>query len=196
MALKTFVKVGDITNLSDARYCAGMEVDLLGFRFDPGSGIDPKTFSEITGWLSGVRYVAEFQTTEPNDILRVLGQSEVDFVQIRDKRWISELSSVKPVILEVDLKDLNGIPAHLPIEYVIVSGDGEDLTEKDREVIEKMSDRYKLLLGTGFNSENVEQLVRELRLKGIAMKGSEEIRPGYKDYDELADILEALETEN
>jgi phosphoribosylanthranilate isomerase len=32
MPLKTFVKVGCITNLSDARYCAGMGVDMLGFR--------------------------------------------------------------------------------------------------------------------------------------------------------------------
>ena len=31
MSLQTFVKVGEITNLSDARYCAGMGVDLLGF---------------------------------------------------------------------------------------------------------------------------------------------------------------------
>ena len=29
MPLKTFVKVGNITNLSDARYCAGMGVDML-----------------------------------------------------------------------------------------------------------------------------------------------------------------------
>ncbi len=31
MALKTIVKVGNITNLSDARYCAVMGVDMLGF---------------------------------------------------------------------------------------------------------------------------------------------------------------------
>ena len=35
MALSTIVKVGSIRNLSDARYCAGMMVDVLGFSINP-----------------------------------------------------------------------------------------------------------------------------------------------------------------
>ena len=55
MPLKTFVKVGSITNLSDARYCAGMMVDMLGFRSVEGQEgyIKPAQFQEIRGWISG-----------------------------------------------------------------------------------------------------------------------------------------------
>jgi len=42
-------------------------------------------------------------------------------------------------------------------------------------------------------ASNVESLFEELPLAGIALKGGDEIRAGYKDYDELADILELLE---
>ena len=42
--LKTQVKVSSITNLSDARYCAGMGVDLLGF---PIQEISLEKFTEI-----------------------------------------------------------------------------------------------------------------------------------------------------
>ena len=53
MALKTFVKVSGINNLSDARYCSGMEVNQLGFSIEPSSPnyTDPEKFKEIKGWL-------------------------------------------------------------------------------------------------------------------------------------------------
>ena len=35
--------------------------------------------------------------------------------------------------------------------------------------------------------------IQSLELKGIALKGGDEQRPGWKDLDELIDILEALE---
>lgn len=34
MALKTFVKISGVNNLSDARYCAGMGVNQLGFNIE------------------------------------------------------------------------------------------------------------------------------------------------------------------
>jgi len=37
--------------------------------------------------------------------------------------------------------------------------------------------------------------LERLPIAGIALKGSEELRPGYTDYGELMDILESLETE-
>ena len=47
-------------------------------------------------------------------------------------------------------------------------------------------------------SSNVEAHIPKntSKVKGISLKGGEEIRPGYKDFDELADILEALEIED
>jgi len=40
------------------------------------------------------------------------------------------------------------------------------------------------------------ELVEETGVKGIEMEGGEEIKPGLKDFDELAEILEALEIED
>ena len=34
MGLKTLVKVSEVNNLSDARYCAGMGVEMIGFSLD------------------------------------------------------------------------------------------------------------------------------------------------------------------
>ena len=37
------------------------------------------------------------------------------------------------------------------------------------------------------------EYIKTLNLKGIALKGGDEQRPGWKDMDALIDILEALE---
>jgi phosphoribosylanthranilate isomerase len=53
-----------------------------------------------------------------------------------------------------------------------------------------------IVLAGGFTDEDVEGKIDSLNLFGIAMKGGDEIRPGYKDFDALADILEALEIDD
>ena len=74
MALKTLVKISNVTNLSDARYCAGMGVDMLGFSMDADSPdyIEPKKFAEIRGWVAGVQIVGETQSTDPDVIEQLL----------------------------------------------------------------------------------------------------------------------------
>lgn len=59
MALKTFVKISTVNNLSDARYCAGMYVNLMGFNLEEGNKdyMAPEKYQELTDWLSGLEYV-------------------------------------------------------------------------------------------------------------------------------------------
>mgnify|MGYP006195185469 CR=1 FL=1 len=70
MALKTFVKVNSITHLTDARYCAGMYVDLLGFALESSSSkyISPGQFQEITGWISGTGMCGEFENSSAEQV--------------------------------------------------------------------------------------------------------------------------------
>ena len=65
MALKTTVKVSKVNNLSDARYCAGMGVNQLGFNIEPDheNYTDPKSFKELADWVSGVEFVGEIEIT-------------------------------------------------------------------------------------------------------------------------------------
>jgi phosphoribosylanthranilate isomerase len=85
MPLKTLVKVGCITNLSDARYCAGMGVDLLGFRVIAGSEhhIDHTLFQQIRGWLSGPKIVAEcYGISEKTNITEIISQFAPDYIEL------------------------------------------------------------------------------------------------------------------
>src|SRR5688572_33445133 len=104
MPLKTFVKVGCITNLSDARYCAGMGVDMLGFRVVEGQEdyIKPSQFQEIRGWISGPSVVAEvYGLKSPDDLAPIL-------------------ESFKPDYLEMSLQELS-LFSTLPLPFVLAA---------------------------------------------------------------------------
>ena len=83
MALKTFVKISNVTNLSDARYCAGMGVDLIGFSIDPDSDfyVSPEKAVEIAEWLAGVEFVAEFYGTDVNNLKSRIADYPISYVE-------------------------------------------------------------------------------------------------------------------
>ncbi len=80
------------------------------------------------------------------------------------------------------------------ILFHITSND-DPLTENDKEVISKLTESCEVILGAGLSPDNVLSLIDSLNLKGIVLEGGKEIKPGLKDFDELADILEVLEIE-
>ncbi|MBL3657308.1 phosphoribosylanthranilate isomerase [Fulvivirga sediminis] len=199
MALKTFVKVSSVNNLSDARYCAGMEVNQIGFSLEEGteSYISPEKFSELTEWLSGVEYVGEFENSSTQKIQETINQYNVSFVQINNPEQAKELNSESfSLILSISVKDLPHIDPNLPVVYLLVSGETDEWSEKELDLIFQHKDNYKILLSSGVNESNIEQLLEKTKAAGIALQGGNELRPGYKDYDELADILESLEIDD
>ncbi|MGB3586453.1 MAG: phosphoribosylanthranilate isomerase, partial [Tunicatimonas sp.] len=58
-----------------------------------------------------------------------------------------------------------------------------------------LAEHYPILLGFGITPDNILSLVDNSAILGIALKGSNEIKPGYKDFDDLAEILEVLEVD-
>lgn len=64
------VKVNSITNLTDARFCAGMGVEMLGFSMSEKHirHIEADKVNGITGWLSGIKVVSEFYFGEKTAI--------------------------------------------------------------------------------------------------------------------------------
>jgi len=194
MALKTFVKVSGINNLSDARYCAGMEVDQLGFEIEEGSDnyVDSQSFNEIKGWLSGVQFVGEISSTTAN-ITECIKAYDLDAIQIQNIKQIQEASKtgLKVIFLATSLELANEVADNYSdkIDYLILEN---DVKPTDRE---ELSNKVSVVLLSGFNSENVVE-VSKTNLKGVSIRGGKEIRPGYKDFDEMADILEALEIDD
>ena len=208
MALRSFVKISSVTNLSDARYCAGMYVNMIGFDLEENSKnyTSSQKFNEITGWLSGVDFVAEFESTHPEKILGLVTEYKgVNFIEIQEETHLRLLVNSsygiifkKNLISDEDLDDLIAKSMFFKDFGVILYLVSESLEINDTIIqkLKTLASTAEVLLGFGIEPESLRNLIEETGVKGIALEGGEEIKPGLKDFDQLAEILEVLEIED
>ena len=206
MALKALVKISNVTNLSDARYCAGMGVDMLGFSMDADSPnyIEPKPFAEIRAWVAGVQIVGETTSDDPDVIEQLLETYRPDLLQINEAALLPYVSTFgKPLILQVDLArltldELDTLfqTGSTGADYILLESKAPLHLDDDlKTLLQRLSARYPVLLGTGIFAANVHSLLADLPVRGIALSGGDEDQPGNKEFGELMDILEAIEEE-
>lgn len=167
--LKTTVYISDINNLSDARYCAGMMVDYLGFNIDK---IGIEEFREITQWVEGT-IVAEFDKIDTDKINTVIEEFKLDYVAL----------------------NTDSIPKGINTKVILLSN--ESNTECEFQIVNNKSINNNfsspVLVSGDYKPNEIESILAQPNVKGICLKGGDEIRPGQRDFDEMADILEALE---
>ncbi len=203
--LQTLVKISGVTNLSDARYCAGMGVTMLGFVMDAGATdyIDPARFAEIRGWVSGVQIVGETTNTDPDQIAQLVDAYQPDLVQVDDAALLPTLIDLgKPLILRLDLArmttaQLDAFAATAEPDYLLL--DGPDSLALDADLLHSLlliAMRQDVLLGAGLTLDRVQMLLDTLPIKGIALAGGHEERPGYRDFGALMDVLQLLEMDD
>jgi len=201
MALKTTVKVSGVNNLSDARYCAGMGVALIGFDLTPGSPnfLLPEKAREIAGWLAGASIVGEITgpavpawADYPLAALQVDNETALGAVQTSGLPvWyaIEVTLAADLALAESTMQQLSdqvtGFLLHGSIE----------LAGSVHQTLASLASRFPILLGIGIG-DNVLELLESIRPLGLALQGGQESRPGWKDFDEMAAVLDRLEVED
>lgn len=208
MALKTFVKISAVNNLTDARYCAGMYVNQLGFNLDPksASALSPEMYKQITDWLSGVTYVGEFGDTHPDQILETLAlYPGVEVIEITEPLHLPKLSNSGYQLMlnqfvanssSLDHLIKNAAQFKQHGVTLLLTGDAIELTSNFTGLIAELASQCDVLLGFGIEADNLTEILGNTGVKGIALQGGTEIKPGLIDFDTLADILELLEIED
>jgi phosphoribosylanthranilate isomerase len=207
MALNTLTAVTEINNLSDARYCAGMGVDIIGFNLGHGqaSPVSPEAVREISGWLAGVQIAGAFAGTPAEEINELARQCALNLVILNASYLVDDLSKIDlPVILQVEIhKDsyekelvqmLEIYQPHVQ-HFLITSPEFQAIDDTNKQMLQDLSRSFPVLLGFGLEKENILEVLETLKPAGIALKGGHEIKPGLKSFDDLADILEMLEVD-
>lgn len=190
MSLVTKVKAANITNLSDARYCAGMGVDWIGF---PVSEINPVRFTEITGWLSGPQWVIELDKQPwpaPADYPVTLWQCS-----LQDLELTQQFPGNMMVAMDVqqwEHAEILHVNRHR-IEAIVISGYSNN-NDVDRNTIAAISKLFPVLIDVSTIPYSLSEILT-WNITGINVHGTSEQRPGLKDYAQLADVLEKLEAE-
>jgi phosphoribosylanthranilate isomerase len=156
----------------------------------------PEKMKEIKSWVAGVQIVGETQSADYDEVKAFVEAYEIDILQISEAGLLPQIADLgKPIILKLEFESAY-LEDYLErysqfVEFFLV--DGGDFSDFARYTLKEYSFNYPIVLDFGITAENVNELLEEMQIKGIALKGSSEIRPGYKDYDELSEILEVLE---
>ena len=198
MSLKYFVHVSSINNLSDARYCSGMMVNSLGFDLDnySKSKLPVENINEICKWVNGVDFVGEFNNSESNYINRVINKIDFNYISINIYNTINNLDfdhqKIIIVIPEPNLitsKTNNFLRDNFPDTRILII---DNLTKDSISNLELLSDNYEIIINPLETINSTKKILNKLDL-GLLLKGSQEIKPGYKDYDSISDYLEAID---
>lgn len=211
--LKTIIKASEIANLTDARYFAAWGVEWLGFCLDENhpNYINPMEFHAMREWLVGPKIVGEFGPMVDSDRLhKMIEELKLDAIQLGSFTKASEvahLSGHVVIIREQVLENWDALDQltadwdewHDLVEFFILDLEknglrwtdlkAESTTLKELQILAK---NYPLVLSIPFQAEEYEEMMEQLELHGLSLKGGEEEKVGYKSFDQLDDIYEVL----
>jgi phosphoribosylanthranilate isomerase len=195
MSLQILVKAGTITNLSDARYCAGMGVEIIGFPVGKTTnvGLSSTKIKEITGWLSGIKIALEFDEPvfDEKYALEMIQELNPDYIQL-------------PIALRQEFRKITSIPLLLLTNSLEKSENKDDIILlysgniiHNEKVLKELCSHTKVILSsTHIDITSIKSILADITPFGIELKGGTEISPGLKSFDELSEIFEILEIED
>ncbi|NJN42135.1 MAG: hypothetical protein HC811_07850 [Flammeovirgaceae bacterium] len=193
MSLVTNVKVGMITNLSDARYCAGMGVERLGVNViaESPNYISPVQWQDIQGWINGPKTVAEvYGIKTPNQLNDIATQYNPDFLEMNLQEFHAFRNEIKSnVMLCLQVEDRNETLSEIKTDDRI---DSFIVHENDLTQFSDFIEQFRIFI-IPKNTKSITGLLSDYPTAGFILSGSEESKPGLKNYDELAEVLEQLE---
>jgi phosphoribosylanthranilate isomerase len=124
-----------VSSLTVARYAAAMNIDYIGFCFEPS---DPKFITvakakEIMQWLSGVKFIGEFNGKPADEIAAIGLELGLDAVMLN---------------ADYSLKDLDTIPF-----LKITSGNSGDMKLDGDKILDKDGNIFALCFETGMEDQ-------------------------------------------
>lgn len=198
MGLITKVKAGSVSSLSDARYFAGMGVDWLGYDVDPNSEsyVSPELFKNIAGWVAGPNRIIELSASSIHHLNDLVQEYSPEGVQLPFGSVSTMPILSLPVFATANLHSFDICEVESSrnkIEYLVL-----DVSQQPQQELAKdlagISKHVKILLAITPDTQDIKQLLKNLPIAGVALKGSKELKTGIKDYG-YSELLEQLESE-
>ena len=161
--------------------------------------VDSPTFSSplqlnaLREWISGPRIIGEFSgMQEKADIDELLKTLDLDIIQLgpfAQRDWVFDVLVYREVLIN-NLADLPDSDAY------IIKGDGKSLSDPDNvEKLKELCKDRKVFIDISLSPEELVNLDKEIQPEGFVLRGGEEEKVGYKSFDELDEIMEALEVD-
>lgn len=208
--LKTRIKASQITNLTDARYFAAREVEWLGFNLDTGTEnfVHPHNIKAIKEWLEGPKIVGEFGMQDSSEIIAAIEFLNLDAIQVGMYADTNALASqsvsiIKEIVVEktTDYNDLRNTletnAANVAIFLLDYSKNNIPWKSlaSNKNTLKDLCHEFKIILSIDFEFAELLEILDSIQIYGLSLTGGEEEKVGFKSFDELDEILDALEVE-
>jgi phosphoribosylanthranilate isomerase len=200
----SLIKATRINHLTDARYFA-VFAEWVGFNFEPNTPhyISASTARELIGWLSGVRIIGEFGCSPIAHINSIVEMLQLDTIEVSHTLQLDGLSPiVSSIIRRVSMTHPSDwaaleqyIKAHENSTSAFVldfsaSTDNNSLLQS--ALLQDWCKKYRLIIATPFNMDNITPILHGLQPFGIELQGSSEETTGMKTFDELNELVELI----
>ena len=207
--LKTKIKASRITNLTDARYFSAWEVAYIGFNLEEGndSYIQPMNVKAMKEWLEGPQFVGEFGSfVEVESVVNLVDALGLDAVQVGtlcSQETIQALHEKEiPIIKEITWNETSTWEAIQQeytdlapfVELFLIDFSQNNFAIDDmKEQIINICQLHPTFIDANIKGADAEKFLEETKAFGFSIKGGDEEKVGYKSFDDLDDIFEALE---
>ncbi len=195
------IKLGNITNLSDARFAAAAGIEYMGFCFDTNNVnyIPPVKAKQIIDWTSGCFVVAEFGNQSINEIMAITEMLNIDIIEINNNLLPNDLVEIdKPIIKKIDISLLNkesltaqitSYSTKVDAFHLFASNDNISISN---EQLKEICASNKIIWGLNTSSKTIKSITETYHPYALNITGGDEEKTGVKDFDELNDILDVL----
>ncbi|PSQ82676.1 MAG: N-(5'-phosphoribosyl)anthranilate isomerase [Bacteroidetes bacterium QS_7_67_15] len=202
------LKICGITELEDARYCAGAGADYLGFiqHEDSPRYIAPDEAAKIIDWVHGPAPVGVFVNDPAEAVNRTADDAGFALVQLHGNEPPEVCAAIEaPVVKAVRvLHDASATQLRTFMEpYVehvdfflldthstsLWGGTGESFNWR---LARELSADFPLFLAGGIDSGNVEEAVRTMRPYAVDLSSGLETEPGKKSFEKMERFFETF----
>ena len=206
------VKICGLKTLADARFCAGVGADYLGFiQHSPSPRyIPPDQVKEIKEWIYGPETVGVFVNLDAETVNVSSETAGFDWVQLhgdespsycrRMTRPIIKTLNVRPRAKVRSLSKIlvayeNCVDAFLLDTWdpKLSGGTGKVF---DWSVAKALAKDFPIILAGGLNPANVKEAIQSVSPWGIDVCSGLEETPGAKDFDLITSLFESIKEVN
>jgi phosphoribosylanthranilate isomerase len=197
----------DINNLTDARYFAAWNVNILGLNISPGDQeyISPEYFHALQEWIEGPAYALQIKSSMIPELEAFAKMYKEDaYLIFNEKNSDYPKSRQFQIVNITQFENFHALRNQIEILSEQVSGiilecndqSWEDIVvlfDEDETQWMELLKEMPIFINLNFSQESIQKFISH-EIHGICLRGGEEEKVGVKSYDEIDIIFESIES--
>ena len=213
--LKTRIKASNISNLTDARYYAAWAVNWLGLnmRASMEDALSLEEVKTIKDWVEGPVIVGELDILDFEVAKSTIDNLSLEAIQVGMFTPVEFLQSLQDytILQEVIIDKTTtfaSLNTHIAtyfdvVDYFLLDFEKNGLTWNtlqnnaaiSLEQLQALCRRQQIILSIDCKAAELESLLAKLQPYGLSIKGGAEEKVGFKSFEEVDELFEALSME-